>query len=200
MSGRGGRLALWPASAIDLDSAAGAQTAGTADQQRALLTSNPMVSKLLRSLMHSVLLPCCTPHVPSADPVHAAPRQAFDEGPWPRMTGEQRARVLLRLADLVEVRRPVGMQQPMSVKCVRQVLRRAYLKSARRLWPRLAWPAVLLEASLCYAALCCVRHVCPHCRVPHRRSRSMLTSWRCWRPWTMARPLRRRVHRAAAHA
>lgn len=29
-------------------------------------------------------------------------KQAFDEGPWPRMTGEQRARVLLRLADLVE--------------------------------------------------------------------------------------------------
>ncbi|KAL4449498.1 hypothetical protein ABPG77_007142 [Micractinium sp. CCAP 211/92] len=31
-----------------------------------------------------------------------AAKQAFDEGPWPRMTGEQRARVLLRLADLVE--------------------------------------------------------------------------------------------------
>lgn len=32
-----------------------------------------------------------------------AARKAFDEGPWPRMTGEQRGRVLLRLADLVEV-------------------------------------------------------------------------------------------------
>lgn len=31
-----------------------------------------------------------------------AARKAFDEGPWPRMTGEQRGRVLLRLADLVE--------------------------------------------------------------------------------------------------
>ncbi|KAL4449497.1 hypothetical protein ABPG77_007141 [Micractinium sp. CCAP 211/92] len=31
-----------------------------------------------------------------------AAKQAYDEGPWPRMTGEQRARVLLRLADLVE--------------------------------------------------------------------------------------------------
>lgn len=29
--------------------------------------------------------------------------QAFDEGPWPRMTGRQRGRLLSRLADLMEV-------------------------------------------------------------------------------------------------
>jgi acyl-CoA reductase-like NAD-dependent aldehyde dehydrogenase len=32
----------------------------------------------------------------------AAARRAFDEGPWPRMTGAERARVLLTVADLIE--------------------------------------------------------------------------------------------------
>lgn len=47
-----------------------------------------------------------TPHGPST-PKH--PWQAFDEGPWPRMTGEQRGRVLYRLADLIEVRTARGV-------------------------------------------------------------------------------------------
>ncbi|XP_010914166.1 aldehyde dehydrogenase family 2 member B7, mitochondrial [Elaeis guineensis] len=32
----------------------------------------------------------------------AAARKAFDEGPWPKMTGYERSRILLRFADLVE--------------------------------------------------------------------------------------------------
>ena len=31
----------------------------------------------------------------------AAARTAFDRGPWPRLSGQERARVLLRLADLM---------------------------------------------------------------------------------------------------
>src|SRR5262245_14811669 len=34
----------------------------------------------------------------------AAARKAFDEGPWRRMTGAQRGRILWKLADLVEQR------------------------------------------------------------------------------------------------
>ena len=33
--------------------------------------------------------------------VHAA-RQAFDEGPWPRMDARERGRIMFRLADLIE--------------------------------------------------------------------------------------------------
>ncbi|XP_010913576.1 aldehyde dehydrogenase family 2 member B7, mitochondrial [Elaeis guineensis] len=32
----------------------------------------------------------------------AAARKAFDEGPWPKMTGYERSRILLRFADLIE--------------------------------------------------------------------------------------------------
>ncbi|XP_008781996.1 aldehyde dehydrogenase family 2 member B7, mitochondrial [Phoenix dactylifera] len=32
----------------------------------------------------------------------AAARKAFDQGPWPRMTGYERSRILLRFADLIE--------------------------------------------------------------------------------------------------
>lgn len=35
----------------------------------------------------------------------AAARRAFDTGPWPRMTGAERSRVLLRAADLIEARK-----------------------------------------------------------------------------------------------
>lgn len=36
------------------------------------------------------------------DAAVAAARKAFDEGPWPRMTGATRARVLNKFADLLE--------------------------------------------------------------------------------------------------
>lgn len=32
----------------------------------------------------------------------AAARKAFDEGPWPRMSGKARSRILNKLADLIE--------------------------------------------------------------------------------------------------
>ncbi len=38
----------------------------------------------------------------TVDSAVAAARAAFDEGPWPRMTGMERARVLNRLADLID--------------------------------------------------------------------------------------------------
>lgn len=34
-----------------------------------------------------------------------AARKAFDEGPWPRMSGRERAGILFKLADLLEVPR-----------------------------------------------------------------------------------------------
>ena len=35
----------------------------------------------------------------------AAARRAFDNGPWPRMTGAERSRILLKAADLIEARK-----------------------------------------------------------------------------------------------
>ena len=35
-----------------------------------------------------------------------AAREAYDEGPWPRMSGYERGRIIFRLADLLEVRPP----------------------------------------------------------------------------------------------
>ena len=32
--------------------------------------------------------------------------QAFDKGPWPRMTGRQRGLLMNKLADLMQVKRP----------------------------------------------------------------------------------------------
>ncbi len=40
-----------------------------------------------------------------AERAAAAARHAFDDGPWPLMTGAERARVLLRAADLIEARK-----------------------------------------------------------------------------------------------
>src|SRR5712691_7700938 len=39
---------------------------------------------------------------PDADAAVAAARRAFDEGPWPRMRGRERAQHLLRVVDLVK--------------------------------------------------------------------------------------------------
>ncbi|RCG21967.1 aldehyde dehydrogenase family protein [Sphaerisporangium album] len=55
------------------------------------------------------------------DAAVAAARQAFDNGPWPRMPGHERARVLYRLADLIErdteelaLRETVDMGKPIA--------------------------------------------------------------------------------------
>jgi acyl-CoA reductase-like NAD-dependent aldehyde dehydrogenase len=44
------------------------------------------------------------PTIADADKAVAAARQAFDEGPWPRLTVQQRAAVCSRLADALEAR------------------------------------------------------------------------------------------------
>ena len=41
------------------------------------------------------------PSPPECRAVRAA-RKAFDEGPWPRMTGQQRGKILARFADLID--------------------------------------------------------------------------------------------------
>jgi acyl-CoA reductase-like NAD-dependent aldehyde dehydrogenase len=42
---------------------------------------------------------------PDAERAILAARKAFDTGPWPRMTGAERSRILLRTADLIEARK-----------------------------------------------------------------------------------------------
>jgi aldehyde dehydrogenase (NAD+) len=56
-----------------------------------------------------------------ADAAVAAARRAFDEGPWPRMNAHERARILLKVADLIErdadeiaYRETVDMGKPIS--------------------------------------------------------------------------------------
>merc|ERR1719356_985056 len=41
-------------------------------------------------------------NVDDMDRAVGAARKAFDEGPWPRMTGYERSRILHKLADLIE--------------------------------------------------------------------------------------------------
>lgn len=50
-----------------------------------------------------VLLSIAKSQPDDVDRAVAAARKAFDEGPWPRMAAKERARIIYKLADILEV-------------------------------------------------------------------------------------------------
>ncbi len=132
-------------------------------------------------------------------------QQAFDEGPWPRMTGEQRARVLLRLADLVEVRSPAAAPPAAAPHRTRLPSSRAGCMLG---WLH-AWPG-MPDVGLAHALPAVV--ACPQCKRPpcfiqeHSDELALLETLNNGKTYTQvgrqgghARPHGLRSHRAPAH-
>lgn len=106
-------------------------------------------------LAAAVMLLQCLPYFPFN---LGYPPQAYDDGPWPRMTAEKRSRVMFRLTDLVEVRH-------------------RWRRGWHQAWWQPASPVPWLPARGAELTVCA-----------HKRCRSMGMSWRCSSRWTTARP------------